>query len=397
MNDLSESSNILGMGELLLDSSQSVDIDIDKLEKSIVQGYESQPQQSSKVDFSAEYNRELEQIMKEFRVDDDMGASFGGGNMSAKTPKLSDLSLQLMGESGGESYDRSERGNSGMRLDNNFGMRPDSVRNKPKTPMSRPRTPSEARAMMAPRQMNTPMGAQSSTGYSAGAYNSLESVQEEAGDGLVHSSWMDQSQDPYITKLTNEERKRSHISNVLSNIHNEDKDEMDLLQQEEEEDEMAKILEQIDMLRTNLEDAGVDVSKVPQVSTNTPKKDAKKIMKILRIKNDRLSYRDMFEESILAAAYGLEQAFDGKREWFGYRPDLTGWPDTVQTKLKRLRVDTSTLVSDIMRGHNIGSGWRIVLDLLPSMFFYSRQRRVNNSDNLISDDRYKEAMRNLNT
>jgi hypothetical protein len=380
MNDLSESSNILGMGELLLDSSQSVDIDIDKLEKSIVQGYESQPHQSSKVDFSAEYNRELEQIMKEFRVDDDMGGGSGNVNMSAKTPKLSDLSLQLM------------ENNDGF---NN--MRPDSSRNRAKTPMSRPRTPAAADFSYGPRQSSTPIGAQLSSGRSQGGFNGgLSTIKEESGDGMVHSSWMDQSQDAYMTRLTNEERKRTHISNVLSNIHNEDKDEMDLLQQEEEEDEMAKILEQIDMLRSNLEDAGVDVSKVPQVSTNTPKKDAKKIMKILRIKNDRLSYRDMFEESILAAAYGLEQAFDGKREWFGYKPDLTGWPDTVQTKLKRLRVDTSTLVSDIMRGHNIGSGWRIVLDLLPSMIFYSRQRRVNNSDNLISDDRYKEAMRNLN-
>ena len=213
----------------------------------------------------------------------------------------------------------------------------------------------------------------------------------------MHESWSAENpRDPYLANLTNEERKQNHINRVLSNFHDGDNGEdRDLIQQEEEEDEMARMMERADMLRASLEDQGIDIARIPEITPSMPKKEAKQILRILQIKNDRTRYSDMFEDCLLVVAGGLERAFNGKREWFGHKPDLVGWSDTVKVKLRRLRPDTSTLVSDMMKGYNINSGWRIILELLPSIFLYSKQRKSKARDDLRSDEAYKSALHDM--
>lgn len=202
-----------------------------------------------------------------------------------------------------------------------------------------------------------------------------------------------QPTDQHLLQRTTEERKQQRINYVLGERHN---DRDTFIDEEDEGDEIAKIMEQIDLLKNNLEAEGIDLKRIPEISVNATKKEAKAVLRILQIKNDRLRYCDMFEEGILAAAYGLESMFDGKRVWFGTQIDLVGWPDSVKVKLRRMRYDTSTFVGELVRGYNINSGWRILFELLPSLFLYSRERRTKSSDNLISDDKYKNAINELN-
>ena len=218
------------------------------------------------------------------------------------------------------------------------------------------------------------------------------------GDGSgAHHTWSaTKPDDRQLGQITTEERKQSHINKVFGNLEYQQHDkDNDFIQMEEEEDEMARILEQIDLLYTNLESEGVNLDRIPEVTAQTSKKEARSVLKILQIKNDRARYCDMFEEGILAVAYGLESMFDGKRDWFGTKIDLVGWPETVKMKLRRMRYDTSSFVSDVMQGYAIGHGWRIVLELLPSLFLYSRDRRKRTGDNLMSDANYKDALQNL--
>ena len=200
--------------------------------------------------------------------------------------------------------------------------------------------------------------------------------------------------DEQLNRMTNEERKQDHVNKVLNGM-DKTNDDAKFVQQEDEEDEMADIMERIDMLRTSLETEGIDLSKIPEVNTGTSKKEAKAVLRILTIKNDRQRYCDFFEEGILAAAYALEGVFNGKSEILGSRIDLTGYSDTVKVKLRRMRYDTSHFVSSIMQGYNIGSGWRIALELVPSLFLYSRDRKLTANDNLISDSDYKKAVQDL--
>ena len=220
---------------------------------------------------------------------------------------------------------------------------------------------------------------------------------EDEDDEIIkpNKSWSPSSpNDRQLYSMTNEEKKQSHISSVLKNVETP-QDDIDFIEEEEEEDERARLFEQIDLLKSNLESEGINLERIPNVNNSTSKKEARSILKILQIKNDRLRYCDMFEEGILAVAYGLETVFDGKKEWFGTKIDLVGWPETVKVKLRRMRYDTSSFVSDVMKGYNAGHGWRIIFELLPSLFLYSRDRRLRSNDNLISDSAYKNALNDL--
>jgi len=200
----------------------------------------------------------------------------------------------------------------------------------------------------------------------------------------------------YYMELTNDEKKQSQIKNFFQDIDREDEAEGDLVKQEEEEDAIAMMLEQIDMLKTNLAVDGVNLDKIPQVDGNSDFKSVKQVLRILQIKNDRQRYGAMFEEVILAGSYFLESIFDGKKDWFGTRVNLVGWSESVKVKLNRMKYDTSTFVGNVMKGYDISPGWRILLELLPSLVIYSRERRTRNNDNLCNDDEYRDAINNLN-
>jgi hypothetical protein len=122
--------------------------------------------------------------------------------------------------------------------------------------------------------------------------------------------------------------------------------------------------------------------------------DIQNVYKILRLKNDRNHYCSFAEEFILAGAYGLEYLFDGEKEWFGRKPDLIGWSKTVQVKLRRCRYQTSTFVKDFMQEYNFTPGVQILLELIPSMFLFSRRKKLAQDSN---DDRYNEAFSSLNS
>jgi len=224
--------------------------------------------------------------------------------------------------------------------------------------------------------------------------NNIQINESDSDDENIEAWSLNKFKDKQLNVITDEEIKQKEINKVLGSPKTEAND--DLIKQEEDEDELAKILEQVDLLKTNLESEGVDLRRIPDVNHLSSIKECKAVLRILQIKNDRLRYCDMFEEGILAGAYFLENIFDGKKEWFGTRIDLVGWPETVKVKLRRMRYDTSTFVGEIMKGYNISSGWRILFELLPSIFLYSRDRRLRTNDNLISDDKYRDAINNLN-
>jgi hypothetical protein len=201
--------------------------------------------------------------------------------------------------------------------------------------------------------------------------------------------------DQQLRNMTQEERKQEKISQVLNNI--DDRELEFNIEKEKEEDDRASLMEQIDMLKITLEDDGIDIAGVPKLIKTSSMKEVQTVYKILRLKNDRNRYCSFAEELILSGAYGFEYLFDGKKEWFGRQPDLTGWSSTVKIKLRRMKFETSTFVGEVMAEYNMSAGMRLVLELLPSMFLYSRNRRISQSDSIVSDNQYKDAISQLNS
>lgn len=322
MSDINNPKNAIGIGDILVDDDEN--IDIDEIEKSITSGITGKRKEEKNIDLAKDYSREVEDLMRRFKVDDDDTKS---------------ISMPVEFENS-----QSEQ--------------------KP--------------------EYKTP-------------YNLVDDEDDDDDTQQTYRSnnWsIEKPRDEQLNRMTNEEIKQEHVNKVLNNIE-KNNDDAEFVEKEDEEDEMARIMEQIDLLKTNLESEGVDLARIPDVNTSTSKREAKAVLRMLQIKNDRLRYCDFFEEGILAMAYGLENVFDGKREVLGSKIDLTGYSDTVKVKLRRMRYDTSNFVSGIMQGYNISSGWRIMLELVPSLFLYSRNRRLTGKDNLISDENYKKAMQDL--
>lgn len=194
-----------------------------------------------------------------------------------------------------------------------------------------------------------------------------------------------------------EQKKQNHVNNVLQDIDNDEDLEYDI-DKERDDDDKNVLLEQIDMLRDTLGDDGINVSNVPVVTKSNSISDIKTIYKSLRLKSDRNRYCSFAEELILSAAYGVEYLFDGKNEWFGRKPDLVGWSNTVRIKLRRCRFQTSSLIKDMMQDYSIGPAVQICLELIPSLFLYSRQKKISNNEFSNANDSaaYDNAVSNLN-
>ncbi len=198
--------------------------------------------------------------------------------------------------------------------------------------------------------------------------------------------------DKRFNRRTDDQRKTQIANRALSGI--AEVKEFDL-QRENEDDEKIMLLEEIDMLLEILDEEGVDISRVTKPDAKMSLDEIMKIRQHLRLKNDRNRSRSFAEESFLAVAHGLETLFDGKKQYFGRSPDLTDWSATVNIKLRRMRFDTSSFVNNIMRSYNFGPATRIALELIPSMFLYSRMKKKQHGDDLFSSSEMNSAMDRL--
>jgi len=176
-----------------------------------------------------------------------------------------------------------------------------------------------------------------------------------------------------LRERTYEQERREHINKV-----NAEMGAMNAIsfENEKREDIKDQMLEEIDSLRYTLREEEIDLSRVPEVNRGSTFDEVDSVLRILRHKNDRIRYCSFAEEFFLIGAYGLEELFDGKRLWLGkYKPDLTGWHNHVNVKLRRMRHDTSTLVSGVMHDFNIGPGMRLLLELVPNFLMYSKMKK----------------------
>jgi hypothetical protein len=201
--------------------------------------------------------------------------------------------------------------------------------------------------------------------------------------------------DKQLHTMTLEQKKQNYVNEALCDIEDLDNDlELDIDAEREDDDKIA-LLEQIDQLRDSLDDDNVNLSNVKIVTKENSISDIKNIYKILMLKNDRNRYCSFAEEAILSAAFGIEYLFDGKKEWFGRKPDLVGWSSTVKIKLRRCRFQTSSLIKEMMSSYNMGPAWQLALEVIPSLFLYSRNKRISNNDS-ISSASYDDAISSLN-
>ena len=172
----------------------------------------------------------------------------------------------------------------------------------------------------------------------------------------------------------NEQYRHDVFSNVLHNIKPNAEYTHDIYT-EELKNKKSMILEQIQLLILLLKEENEDISNIPEVSENVTIERLDHIYKILKIKKDRNQFSTLGEEIIMFCVHLLESFFDGERVIFGkFQPDLTGWHNSVAVKLRKMKYETSTVISDIVQTYNISYGTRLAIELIPSLFLYSKMK-----------------------
>lgn len=169
---------------------------------------------------------------------------------------------------------------------------------------------------------------------------------------------------------TMEQSNQTVVDTMIPNVKDSRYDMLD----ENVSDMKLTLLEKIDNLREELEDDGVNLDKVPRVDFSSSLADIEYVAKLLMLKANRNRYSNMGEEFILAFSSVLETLFNGKREFFGRRPDLTNVSDIVKVKLRRVKGETSQIVSSVVEKYEISPLATVLIELVPSIFLHSRRR-----------------------
>lgn len=195
---------------------------------------------------------------------------------------------------------------------------------------------------------------------------------------------------------TLEQERRSHIDSIVR----PDTNLSFSLEKEKREDMKCAMMAEIDSLLSSLKMEEVDLDRIPTVNMKSSFEEIETILKILRHKNDQTRCCTFAEEIMMFGAYALEDVFDGKRMYFGrWSPDLTGWHNHLNVKLKRCKYDTGQVVGSIMEDYNIGPGTRVAIEIIPNMFLYSKMRKQQHSQpsiaSAISDEEVENASQRI--
>ena len=173
--------------------------------------------------------------------------------------------------------------------------------------------------------------------------------------------------------ITDAQKKRDCIRNVVNNLETVKHQTVYNLEKEQEEDMKLHYIADIKIYMNMLEEDGRDINiDIPDI--NSTYKEVKQVHRILQRMTDHQRYCSFANEFIIFGANCLEYIFDGKKEYFGYKPDLTDWSVTVQSKLPRMKADTTKIVSNFVQGNNIHPLFRIGLELVPSAITHSKVR-----------------------
>lgn len=164
---------------------------------------------------------------------------------------------------------------------------------------------------------------------------------------------------------------------------------------ERKDDLRSAMLEEIDCLREELENCNIKIDGIGIPTNNSSDAEIESCLRILRKKSDRHKYCTYAEEGILMLAHGIEELFDGHNSFFGYRPNMRGWSVNVENKLRRMKYDTSKLVTQVMHDYNVGPGTRLLLELVPNAILYSIRKSKMSDTSVAAETVSAETMNKM--
>jgi hypothetical protein len=173
--------------------------------------------------------------------------------------------------------------------------------------------------------------------------------------------------------ITDEHQHKAKVMEVFTDMRKENTTGFSM-NIERTRDAKANKIEQISNICSSLDEEGIDIKgfQIPTIDSSMEEIDS--ILNLVNMKMNRTRYSSLFEEIVMGGAEFMESKLDGTRSIppFGWKPDYSGYSNTVSVKLHRMRYETSRLVGTGMEKMNIGSTTRILMELLPSLLLYPK-------------------------
>ncbi len=171
---------------------------------------------------------------------------------------------------------------------------------------------------------------------------------------------------------TREEERSAALKQFLKTDEVNDNDNNDKFELEHEKlaDDKVIMIEQIESLKDELRLDKND--KRFAIDEDDDYNKVRATWERLKYKSQLQTYDTMFTEAIIFGTGMIEKLFDGKKVYFGYRPNMEGWSDTVKLKLKRMQPEKTKVVSGIVKNYQINEGASIVIQLILSGILYSQ-------------------------
>lgn len=166
--------------------------------------------------------------------------------------------------------------------------------------------------------------------------------------------------------LSREQRASSQIKNLFSHM---DINEYERV--EDLEDNKFELLEEIHSLKESITEGGGRVDDIPEVTDEDSMEDIRKVYRKAKCRNNVQNYAETGGNLIMISAQALGKLFNGKRKVLGFQPNFSTWAEKcVRPKLRRIKPETTTMVSNAVEYFGISGGQRIVFELLPSLIVH---------------------------
>jgi len=245
---------------------------------------------------------------------------------------------------------------------------------------------------------NPPSGFGSSFGGGFGGFSGSGRIGDHfssSSGGINFSSSRNENDSSEFEKRTMDEERHEIISNVMKN--DIDVDNTFSIEREKQEDFKNIMLDEIDEYLAALKNNDIDISRIPIVTKNSSYKEVQDVHRALKYKNDNIRYCTMAEEFLLLGALGVEYIFDGDRKILGKKIDMSGWSKQLPSKMRRMRTDTTQVVSHVMQDFHIGNMLRIILELVPNAIMYAKNKSSKDAPSVYDEENIDGHIRDLNS
>ena len=163
-----------------------------------------------------------------------------------------------------------------------------------------------------------------------------------------------------------------HIDNILDNLGQNSSNSSgdDMITKFKESNWRIATITNINALRDSIEEdiGSKSLDSIPVVDFESEDKVIQNVYETLKYMDERHSNFTIATTVVDLAGTGLGEFFDGNKNVFGIKPDLTNIIYTFVKKLKKVEFQTTEAVEHLMAQYGVTSGWKILFDLLSSIF-----------------------------